>query len=364
MPLAPADPQLAECLALARRLAAEAGAIQRDRYETRLTIDTKSASIDLVTEVDRACERLIVEGIERARPGDAILAEEGHGHAGDGAFRWIIDPLDGTTNFAHGFPRFAVSIGVEHHGVRVVGVVYDPLLDERFEAVRGEGAWLGERRLAVSPESDLARSLVATGFAYDVRQSEDDNLARFARVVKTARGIRRDGSAALDLCYVAAGRLDAYWECKLRPWDVAAGFLAVEEAGGRITDLAGGPSSSRRRTATRRTGPRRPTSAPARWSSSGRRATASTSRSRARRGGWLVMHEQWAPGWRATVDGEPAPLVRADYACRAVRIPAGSSRVETRHAPSSLRLGALLTLGALAAAFLLDRTLLRDGNRS
>ena len=239
MALEPEDSEVATLLDLARRLALEAGALQRERYETALTVDTKSASIDLVTEVDRACERRIVDGIESARPDDSILAEEGHGSDGGARVRWIVDPLDGTTNFAHGFPRFCVSIGIERDGERTVGVVYDPLLDECFEAARGAGAWLGSRRLAVSPTSTLDRSLVATGFAYDVHESDDDNLASFARVVKSARGIRRDGSAALDLCYVAAGRLDAYWELKLKPWDVAAGFLLVEEAGGRLSDCAG-----------------------------------------------------------------------------------------------------------------------------
>ena len=242
MPLSPSDPDLSLRLGLARELAARAGALQRERFETGLSIETKSATIDLVTEVDRACEALIVEGLEANLPDDAILAEEGHGDDHDAAFRWIIDPLDGTTNFAHGFPRFCVSIGVECRGERALGVVYDPLLDERFEAARGEGAWLGTRRLHVSNEPELGRALVATGFAYDVHLSDDDNLASFSNVVKAARGIRRDGSAALDLCYVAAGRLDAYWELKLHPWDVAAGFLIVEEAGGRLSNLEGGPA--------------------------------------------------------------------------------------------------------------------------
>jgi myo-inositol-1(or 4)-monophosphatase len=241
MPLVPRNPELAKLLELARELATRAGAIQRERYETGFTIDTKSATIDLVTEVDRACEKLIVEGIQASRPTDAILAEEGHGHdVPQATIRWIIDPLDGTTNFAHGFPRFCVSIGIERDDERVVGVVYDPLLDELFEAVRGEGAWLGTRRLRVSSETELGRALVATGFAYDVHRSDNDNLASFRNVVKTARGIRRDGSAALDLCYVAAGRLDAYWELKLHPWDVAAGFLIVQEAGGLLSDFNGG----------------------------------------------------------------------------------------------------------------------------
>jgi myo-inositol-1(or 4)-monophosphatase len=245
MPLVASDPELQSLLELARDLARQAGALQRSRFETGFGIETKSASIDLVTEVDKACEALIVSGIESARPGDAILAEEGHGNDdGTAHLRWIIDPLDGTTNFAHGFPRFCVSIGIERGGERAVGVVYDPLLDELFEAATGAGAWLGERRLEVSSETEFGRALVATGFAYDVHRSEDDNLESFARVVKKARGIRRDGSAALDLCYVAAGRLDAYWELKLHPWDVAAGLLILEEAGGQASEFDGGPVPS------------------------------------------------------------------------------------------------------------------------
>jgi myo-inositol-1(or 4)-monophosphatase len=224
-------------------LAREAGAIQRDRYETKLDIRTKSASIDLVTEVDRECEALIVSRIEASRPDDAILAEEGGGLDRAGApCRWIIDPLDGTTNYAHGFPRFCVSIGIESGGRTIAGIVYDPLLDELFHAIRGAGAWLGERRLAVSEEPDLGQALVATGFAYDVHGSREDNLDRFANILKAARGIRRDGSAALDLCYVAAGRLDAYWEFKLHAWDVSAGNLIVEESGGCVSDTHGGPA--------------------------------------------------------------------------------------------------------------------------
>jgi len=239
------DPALREVHDLALRLAREAAAIQKDRYETDLDIRTKGTSIDLVTEVDHACEALIVGEIERLRPDDAILAEEGSGADRDDAeWRWVIDPLDGTTNYAHGFPRFCVSIGVEHRGVRTVASVLDPLLDEHFVAVRGHGAWIGERRVTVSSEADLGEGLVATGFAYDVRKSREDNVAEFARVLKGARGLRRDGSAALDLCYVAAGRLDAYWEQKLSPWDVAAGILVVEEAGGRVSDMQGGPPPS------------------------------------------------------------------------------------------------------------------------
>lgn len=227
--------------ALAMRIAREAGAIQRARYETALEIGTKSRPIDLVTEIDRACEEHIVATLRRERPGDDILAEEGGAHEDAGAaWRWVIDPLDGTVNFAHGYPCFCVSIGVEYRGVRTVGVVYEPLRDELFEAVRGGGARRNGKPIAVSKEARFGRALIATGFAYDVHDAERDNLAQFSRVTKQAGGVRRDGSAAIDLCYVACGRFEAYWELKLHPWDVAAGILIVEEAGGRVTDLAGG----------------------------------------------------------------------------------------------------------------------------
>ncbi len=227
-------------LELAERLAREAGRLQRESYEGEFEVHTKSAVIDLVTDVDRACERLIVDAIQVERRGDAILAEEGGGtdHP-DAEWRWVIDPLDGTANYAHGYPRFCVSIGIEQRGVATLGVVYDPLLDELFSAVRGHGATLNDRPLRVSAETRLDHAMLATGFAYDVHRSVEDNLDHFSAFVKATRAIRRDGSAALDLCYVAAGRLDGYWELKLQPWDVAAGLLIVEEAGGRTSDFSG-----------------------------------------------------------------------------------------------------------------------------
>jgi myo-inositol-1(or 4)-monophosphatase len=228
---------------LALRLARAAGEVQREKYETEIEIRTKSAAIDLVTEVDHECEALIVNRLRAERGGDAILAEEGRGDDTAGArWRWIIDPLDGTTNYAHGYPRFCVSIGVEHEGERTLGVVYDPLLDEMYCAVRGEGATRNGKPIRVSSETDIGKAVVATGFSYDVRYSSEDNVGHFAAFVKSARAVRRDGSAALDLCYVAAGRFDGYWELKLHPWDVAAGLLLVEEAGGRVSDLSGGPA--------------------------------------------------------------------------------------------------------------------------
>ena len=230
-------------LELAVRLARAAGKLQRERYETPFEVQTKTTPINLVTEVDHACEKLLVDGIEAERPGDAVLAEEGSGRDRDDAeWRWVIDPLDGTTNYAHGYPRFCVSIGVEHESVRTLGVVYDPLLDELYTAVRGGGAWRNGRRLRVSTTASLGEALLATGFAYDVRRSAVDNLDHFAALVKRSRAVRRDGSAALDLCYVAAGRFDGFWELKLHPWDVAAGLLIVEEAQGRTSDLHGGPA--------------------------------------------------------------------------------------------------------------------------
>ncbi len=226
---------------LAIQLAREAGEIQRQRYATDLRIETKSAPIDLVTEVDRACEAAVVAGIRAARPQDAILAEEGSCvERPDAELRWIVDPLDGTTNYAHAYPRFCVSIGVERRGEPFLGVVYDPLLDELFAATRGGGASLNGRPIHVSREEQLGRAMLCTGFAYDVQRSAEDNVAQFTAFLKSARAIRRDGSAALDLCYVAAGRFDGFWEFKLAPWDVAAGCLMVEEAGGRATDARGG----------------------------------------------------------------------------------------------------------------------------
>ncbi len=234
--------EIRQTLELARQLAREAGAVQRERFESELRVGTKSADVDLVTEVDHACEALIVERLTKERPDDAILAEEGSGSDRPGArWRWIVDPLDGTTNYAHGYPRFCVSIGVELEDVRTVGVVYDPLLDELYHATRGGGAFRNDRAIRVSGETELSRSLMATGFAYDRRQSPLDNVREFAAFLRAARAMRRDGSAALDLCYVACGRLEGYWELKLSPWDVAAGTLIVEEAGGRVSDRRGAP---------------------------------------------------------------------------------------------------------------------------
>ncbi len=202
----------------------------------------KGHAHNLVTEADTASEALILRRLLEAFPSHGIVAEEGGAGGSDGAaVVWYVDPLDGTNNFAHGFPVFCVSMAAVEGGEVLCGVSYDPLRNELFRAARGQGAYLGDRRLEVSGRRLLAESLVATGFPYDKGSAADNNLAEFAAVMPRVRGIRRPGSAALDLAYVAAGRLDAYWEHGTRPWDVAAGILLVREAGGRVTDLAGRP---------------------------------------------------------------------------------------------------------------------------
>jgi len=218
--------------------ALEAGDLLKSRFQTALTV-TRKGDINLVTEVDLAAEALIVEKLSRVFPEHTILAEENHSETQAGEFTWIIDPLDGTTNFAHGFPWFSVSIGLEIRGDLIWGIVYHPILGEIFTARRGGGAWLGRTPLRVSGTVSLSDSLLATGFPYDIRTSPLNNLDHFREFALRARAIRRAGSAALDLSYVAAGRFDGFWELKLNPWDCAAGYLLVREAGGMVTDFTG-----------------------------------------------------------------------------------------------------------------------------
>ena len=200
--------------------------------------------IDLVTEADLASEELIIERIRSHYPQHGILAEESGEAVQVGPdrseWKWIIDPLDGTTNYAHGYPCFCVSIAVEHAGVIAIGVIYDPLRDEMFAAERGQGATLNDRRIRVSAVDDLNRAMLCTGFPYNVRERPD--FARdFTNFTMEAQAVRRDGSAALDLAYVACGRFDGFWEDGLNPWDVAAGVLLIEEAGGRVTNFRNEP---------------------------------------------------------------------------------------------------------------------------
>jgi myo-inositol-1(or 4)-monophosphatase len=217
-----------------------AGALQRERLWCEHDIRFKGET-DLVTEVDRACEDLIVGTLHQSWPGHDILAEENVYRPAGSRFRWIIDPLDGTTNYAHGFPWFCVSIALEIDGEVKVGVVYQPMLDELFTAVAGEGAFLNGRQIRVSRREPLIGCLLATGFPYDRSRENENNFEHFLDFQLEARGVRRAGAAALDLAYVAAGRLDGFWECKLKPWDVAAGELMVTEAGGMVTNYVGEP---------------------------------------------------------------------------------------------------------------------------
>lgn len=227
---------------VAESAAQEAGRLLLENLHRQVKV-SKKGRIDLVTEMDLAAENLIVEHIRKRFPNHSILAEEKEKSSGSNqAVKWIIDPLDGTTNYAHGYRLFCVSIGVEVDGRIAVGVVYDPVNDERFSSIRGSGAFLNDRRLEVSARSDLVDCLVATGFSYE-EDAIRRNLEFFSRFMLRTRGIRRDGCAALDLCYVAAGRFDGFWELSLNPWDAAAGALIVEEAGGAITRFNGEPYS-------------------------------------------------------------------------------------------------------------------------
>jgi len=226
-------------MSVAWEAANAAGAIIRENWQQPKTIDYKGA-IDLVTSVDRECERQIVDVIRRNFPDHSILAEEETDV--DGAqnhYRWIIDPLDGTTNFVHSYPQFSVSIALEQNGCVIVGLVYDPIRNECFKAALGHGATLDSSPIRTSIANELDKSLLATGFPYDHRDFADFYLSYFKAFMIRCQGIRRGGSAALDLCYVACGRLDGFWELKLRPWDIAAASLIVTEAGGKLSDFSG-----------------------------------------------------------------------------------------------------------------------------
>lgn len=204
----------------------------------RLDVVSKTRN-DFVSDVDKRAEQDIIATLRKAYPDHAILAEESGQHRG-GEFEWIIDPLDGTTNFLHGFPQFSVSIALRHKGRLELGVVYDPLRQEIFAASRGNGAMLNDRRIRVSPRKGLEGALLGTGFPFRDLTHLDTYLATFKALIPKTAGIRRPGSAALDLAYVAAGRLDGFWEFGLSPWDMAAGAVLIQEAGGLVTDLAGG----------------------------------------------------------------------------------------------------------------------------
>lgn len=230
-------------LAVAREASTAAGQVLLDYAHSGFHVERKN-SINLVTDADHAAEQCIIDHIRRHFPTHRTLAEErGVGAEASSRYRWIIDPLDGTTNFAHGFPVYAISIGVECDGELLAGAVYDPTRDELFTATAGCGACLNGRSIAVSDTGQLDAALTVTGFAYDIRETSTNNLDHFARFALKAQGVRRTGSAALDLCYVAAGRFDGFWEVKLSPWDMAGGVVIVREAGGHITNLRGNAHS-------------------------------------------------------------------------------------------------------------------------
>jgi len=219
-------------------LALKSGFLLKEKFNSTHKIQYKG-DINIVTEADKMSEALIIDSIKRNFPDHGILSEESPAITGTGKLRWIIDPLDGTTNYSHGYPVFSVSIALENEGVIVLGVIYDPMREDMFVAVRGKGAYLNNKKIKVSSVKDISRSLLATGFPYDIRESKENNLDYFNAMAIKVQAIRRTGSAALDLAYLAAGRFDGFWELKLKPWDTAAGCLIVEEAGGVISDIAG-----------------------------------------------------------------------------------------------------------------------------
>lgn len=233
----PTELDCSAILAEAQTIAREAGAILLD-HRGRVGIEYKGEA-DLVTAADRASEQHITQRLRAAFPQHAMVAEEGSRTPGNGPC-WYVDPLDGTTNFAHGLPFFAVSMGLESHGVMECGLVYNPVMGEMFTAIRGQGAWLNRQPIHVSPQADMASALLATGFPSRHRH-QNPNIHFYQYFSLRSHGMRRLGAAALDLCYTACGRFEGFWEFRLQPWDVAAGKLIVAEAGGQVTDMLGGP---------------------------------------------------------------------------------------------------------------------------
>ena len=232
---------MAAYLETAVEIAREAGGLLANLFEKRIAFELKG-EYDLVTATDRASEKLVVERLRTHFPSHSIMAEEGGGHESGGEFRWYVDPLDGTTNFAHGYPMFNVTLALEKAGELIAGVIYEPIRQEMFAAELGGGAYVNNRRIHVSPCERLTDSLLITGFP-SFKRHQSVNVHFFHQVAMTTHGVRRSGSAALDLAYVAAGRAEGFWEFGLKPWDMAAGILLVEEAGGRCSDMAGSARS-------------------------------------------------------------------------------------------------------------------------
>jgi myo-inositol-1(or 4)-monophosphatase len=225
---------------IAKQACLLSGNIQMENFGRVQEIGYKG-EINLVTEIDKKCEREIVALIQGEFPTHDILAEEGTGRRKDSEYKWIIDPLDGTTNYAHGYPLFCTSIALEYKGEIVLGAVYEPNLKEIFLAEKNSGATLNEKKLSVSKTTELKQALLSTGFAYNVAKAKENNLNHFQNFIFNAQAVRRDGVAAIDLCYTAAGRFDGFWELELFPWDVAAGYLIVKESGGKVSDFSERP---------------------------------------------------------------------------------------------------------------------------
>ena len=238
---------MSEILEFAVATARAAGKLLCRQYDQDHSVHCKSTAIDIVTEADIASERLIVDAIRQEFPDHGIISEEGLGNlkapAADSPPVWLVDPLDGTVNYAHGYPLWGVSLALAERGWILLAVTYDPLRNEIFTAQRGEGAWCNGKRVKVSKIAEMHQALVATGFAYKRATVADNNLAEFGAIMPHVQGIRRAGSAVLDLAHLASGRLDGYWEMHLQPWDWAAGWLLVEEAGGKVTGMRGEPWS-------------------------------------------------------------------------------------------------------------------------
>jgi len=231
-----------EYLMVSEEAARKAGRLLKKNINKSNEIFYKGA-VDLVTSFDTRAQRTILDHLSSFFPHHGYLAEEGLSQNKGADMRWIIDPLDGTTNYAHHYPVFTVSIALERKSEVILGLVYDPMREEMFSALEGKGAFLNGKKISVSGTDELDKSLLATGFPYDVRASQENNISHFNNFVIRAQGIRRCGSAAMDLCYVACGRYDGFWELKLKPWDMAAGAFIVQEAGGRVSDFRGGAFS-------------------------------------------------------------------------------------------------------------------------
>lgn len=219
----------------------EAGEIVRKGFGTRLEIEFKTNVSNMVTQIDKASEKHIIDFIKKKYPSHSILAEESGSHQSGSEYRWVVDPLDGTTNFAHGLPIFAVSIGVQKNEEIIAGVIYDVMQDMVYSAEKGSGALSADKKIRVNNNDKLSHSLLVTGFPYNIADNPEGALDKFTAITKASRGMRRLGSAAIDLCYVANGIFDGFWEINLQPWDMCAGILLVNEAGGRVTGFQDEP---------------------------------------------------------------------------------------------------------------------------